>query len=309
MKNSEEAIGKVLGGLRDAEAPAGMERRILDGLAERVALRSRWGWRRLLPIWLVAPERPIAVGSLVCGVALAGLFAVALAIPAIRRLGHSPASMKRGPAPAGSLALGGSEAGATNPRPASPRSGLRSLEEIKGKMEVEGKARSSEAAVLDSDAVALDDLHAASRPAPPMPLTEQEKLLLRLVHKDDLVELAMLDPRVRAMEDSEDRAEFQRFFGQSAKQSGSEQTMTEQATPQQSTTEPATEQGALAQPGTEGATPEQAVPEEAVPEQPTQQPSTPEKFATDQSITQPATTQPTTTQQRTPRPTKTGENE
>jgi hypothetical protein len=300
MKNSGEAMEKVLAGLRDAEAPAGMERRILDGLAERVAARSRLGWRQLLPVWLVGPVRPSA-GSLVCGVALAGLFAVALAIPAVRRLGHSLGSARRGPVPAGSLVLGASEAAAMSARPASPRSGLRSLDETKGRMKVEEKTStgSSEAAVPDSDAVALDDLHAASQPAPPLPLTEQEKLLLRLVHKDDPVELAMLDPRVRALEDSEDKAEFQRFFGQSGKQPASEQTMTEQAAPQQSTTEPATEQGAPAQAGTEGATPEQAVPDQAVPEQPAQQPSTPEKFATDQS----------TTQQTTPRPTRTGENE
>jgi hypothetical protein len=278
MKNSGEAIEKVLAGLRDAEAPAGMERRILDGLAERVAARSRSGWRRLLPVWLVGPAHPVA-GSMVCGVALAGLLAVALAIPAVRRLGHSPVSTKRIPAPAGSLAFGASEAAAMSAHPASPESGLRSVEEKKGTMKVGGKtnAGSSDAAVLDRDAVALEDLHAASRPAPPMPLTEQEKLLLRLVHKDDPVELAMLDPRVRAMEDSEDKAEFQRFFGQSAKQSASEQSMTEQAAPQQSTTEPTTEQGAPAQPGTGAATPEQAVPE-----QPTQPPSTPEKFGMDQ---------------------------
>jgi hypothetical protein len=132
-----------------------------------------------------------------------------------------------------------------------------------------------------------------------MPLTEQEKLLLRLVHKDDPVELAMLDPRVRALEDSEDKAEFQRFFGQSAKQPASEPSMTEQAAPQQSTTEPATEQGAPAQPGTEGSTPEQSVPEQAVPEQPMQPQAMPEKSATDQS----------TMQQTTPRPIRTGENE
>jgi hypothetical protein len=311
MKNSGEVMEKVLAGLRDAEAPAGMERRILDGLAERAAARSRSGWRQLLPMWLVAPARPAAVGSLVCGVALAGLFAVALAIPAVRRLGHSLASTRRNPAPAVSRAFGASEAAATNARPASPRSGQRSLEEMEGKIKVEGKTSvgNSEAAVLDSDAVALDDLHAPSRPAPPMPLTEQEKLLLRLVHKDDPVELAMLDPRVRALEDSEDKAEFQRFFGQSTKQPASEQSMTEQAAPQQSTTEPATEQGAPAQPGTEGSTPEQAVPEQgvpeqAMPEQPTQQPSTPEKFDTDH-----LTTKQTTTQETTPRPTRTGENE
>jgi hypothetical protein len=258
MKNSGEVMEKVLAGLRDVEAPAGLERRILDGLGERVSARSRSGLRRLLPIWLVAPARPAAVGSLVCGVALAGLFAVALAIPAVRQLGHSLASARRDPAPAGSRTLGASEAAAMSARPALPRSGLRSLDAMKGRMRVPAKTSvgSSEAAVLDSDAVALDDLHAASRPAPPMPLTEQEKLLLRLVHKDDPVELAMLDPRVRALEDSEDKAEFQRFFGQSTKQPTSEPSLTEPAAPQESTTEPATEQGAPAQPGTEGSTPE-----------------------------------------------------
>src|SRR5207245_8416544 len=131
MKNSEEAIEKVLAGLRDAEAPAGMERRILDqldGLEERAAVRSRSGWRRLLPLWLVAPSRPVAVGSLVCGVALAGIFAVALAIPAIRRLGHAPTQARRSPAPVGSLALGASQVVGKSAEPVSSRSGVRSLE-------------------------------------------------------------------------------------------------------------------------------------------------------------------------------------
>ena len=54
MKNSEDAIGKVLAGLRDAEAPVGMERRILHGLEERVAGRAGSGWRAWLPIWVGA---------------------------------------------------------------------------------------------------------------------------------------------------------------------------------------------------------------------------------------------------------------
>jgi hypothetical protein len=123
-----------------------------------------------------------------------------------------------------------------------------------------------------------------------MPLTEQERLLLRLVHKDDPVELAMLDSKMRALQDLEDKAEFQRFFGQSTKQPAPEQSTTEQTVPEQSTTEQVA-------PGQ--STTEQAMPEQPVPEQPVQQPSTPEKFAPDQS----------TTQQATPRPTRTGENE
>jgi hypothetical protein len=181
--------------------------------------------------------------------------------------------------------------------------------------------------VLDSDSAALEEMHAASYPAPPMPLTEQERLLLRLVHKDDPVELAMLDPKLRDLQDSEDKAEFQRFFGQSMKQPAPEQSATEQAAPQPSTTEQAapatsaTEQVTPVQPGTEQAVPEppvpeqpvpdQAVPEQAVPEQPTPQPatpqpSTPETSGPDQSTTQQVMPKPN---QAMPKPTRTGENE
>jgi hypothetical protein len=168
--------------------------------------------------------------------------------------------------------------------------------------------------VLDSDSAALEEMHAASYPAPPMPLTEQERLLLRLVHKDDPVELAMLDPKLRALQDLEDKAEFQRFFGQSTKQTTPEQAATEQVAPQPSATEQAapatsaTEQAPVL-PGTEQAVPEppvpeQAVPEQAVPEQPTPQPATPQPAT-------PETSGPdqSATPQAMPKPTRTGENE
>jgi hypothetical protein len=299
MKNSEEAIEKVLAALRDADLPIGIERRILDGLEERAAVRSGSGWRQLLPVW-VAPARSVAVGSLVCGVALAGVLVVAFAIPAIRRLGHAPVQSKRNSVPVGSAASTTSEAAAESAGPALLRAGVRSI----GKKKAELSAAGAEA-VLDSDSVALEEMHAASRPAPPMPLTEQERLLLRLVHKDDPVELAMLDSKVRALQDSEDKAEFQRFFGQATKQAASEQSVTEQAAPQQSTTEQVapgqstTKQAMPAQPGTEQSTPEQSVPEQSVPEQLTRQPSTPETSDPDQSATQ----------QATPKPRTTGENE
>jgi hypothetical protein len=138
-----------------------------------------------------------------------------------------------------------------------------------------------------------------------MPLTEQERLLLRLVHKDGPVELAMLDSRMRALQDSEDKAEFQRFFAQSTKPIPSEQPVTEQEEPPSSTTEEvvpgqsATEQAMPVEPGTDQAAPEQAMPEQPGPEQQTQPQATLEKFAPDRS----------TMQQATPRRTRTGENE
>ena len=302
MKNSQEAIEKVLGGLRDAEAPAGMERRILDGLEERGTARSGSGWRWLLPVWLVAPWRPVGVGVFVCGAALAGIFVAALAVPGLRRLGHAPVQVGRNSGSVGSPALADSEAAARSVDRGWLRSSVPSAEKIRTE---EGRNSESAAALADGDSAALDDMHAASRPAPPLPLTEQERLLLRLVHKDAPVELAMLDSKMRALQDSEEKTEFQRFFAQPAKPLPAEQPVTEQAAPPPSTTEEvapgqaATEQAMPAEPGTDQAAPEQSVPEQAVPEQPTQPHATPEHSAPD----------PSTAQQTRPRPTRTGEDE
>jgi hypothetical protein len=207
MKNSEEAIEKVLAGLRDTEAPDGMERRILKALEDRALARSPSMWRRLRPLWLVAPVRPVATMSLACGIAFAGLFAFALAIPAIRRLGHAPAQSlaqsKMNSVPVGSLPSATPETVAKSAELPSQGSGARLI----------GRKNVSRAkAVRDSDSEALNEMHDASFPAPPMPLTEQEKLLLRIAHKGDPVELAMLDPAVRAARDAEEKADVTKFF-------------------------------------------------------------------------------------------------
>ncbi len=62
------------------------------------------------------------------------------------------------------------------------------------------------------DSMAVREMRAASLPEPPMPLTEQEKLLLRVVHRSDPVELAMLNPEMEARREAEGAAEFQKFF-------------------------------------------------------------------------------------------------
>ncbi len=57
-----------------------------------------------------------------------------------------------------------------------------------------------------------EDSASISYPAPPMPLTEQEKLLLRIIHKDDPVQIAMLDPVQREAMYASERAQVQQFF-------------------------------------------------------------------------------------------------
>jgi len=87
MKNSEEAIGEVLAGLRDSEASPDLERRILAVIEERASrpsvATSRWAW----------------------SVALAGMVAACLffAITAAYRHEHPSTQARRSAVPADSL--------------------------------------------------------------------------------------------------------------------------------------------------------------------------------------------------------------
>jgi hypothetical protein len=58
----------------------------------------------------------------------------------------------------------------------------------------------------------------ASYPAPPLPLTEQERLLLRLAHRGDVQSDAMLNPDLQAAASAEAAKQFQQFFGIDAKE-------------------------------------------------------------------------------------------
>jgi hypothetical protein len=197
MKNSEEAIDRVLEGLRETEVPAGMERRILRALEEGATgtLRSRW-WRVDLmarsPAW---------------GFALAGLLAVAVAIPAIRRLGHSTANEPLSAAPMKPLEVSAHDVVAKRAESVPSKADVRPVRKI------DAQAKAERARVgADGDAVALNERDEASFPAPPMPLTDQERLLLRIAHRRDPVEVAELDPVMRAVREAEDKAEVKKFF-------------------------------------------------------------------------------------------------
>jgi len=63
-----------------------------------------------------------------------------------------------------------------------------------------------------TDAQLLADLHAPSHPAPPLPLTLQEKLFLRMLRYGNLTQLAELNPEVRAKQDADETTAFKAFF-------------------------------------------------------------------------------------------------
>ena len=183
--NPEERIARVLTALRNVEAAPGLERRILQAAEQRAALlpaprpsqRRRWTF------------------------AAAAFAAVCLIVIAVHqgRQQSTPVTTSRPTQQASLTAAAPVEA--TPDRTLPPPRRARQVSPAKtGSIATTRRSRPS------------DVTHAVSFPAPPLPLTDQEKLLLRLVHKGDPVEIAMLIPETRARQQAEGKAEFQRFF-------------------------------------------------------------------------------------------------
>ena len=228
MKNSEEAIEKVLAGLRSADPPAGMERRIVEAAwkAERDAASewpiSGWGGLRagLMASWSGAEAKRL----LAFGAALVAVLVVALVMPAIDRLGRHPeqravrgASQSTSAADdqsrqAAAKAVEGRAQPALHAAISPPMRKKPLVQKAAVARNGSGDSARSGDSMHDGDSVAVREMRAASLPEPPMPLTEQEKLLLRVVHRSDPVELAMLNPEMEARREAEGAVEFQKFF-------------------------------------------------------------------------------------------------
>lgn len=201
MKNSEEAIEKVLAELRSADAPAGMHSRITEALQDHASARPQSVWGR--PVW----TRLAAITPLQCGIAVAAILAVFVIIPAIHRYAHAPVESKTALPAASTLIAATPGPPTTSAQPPAPQ------------LKAQAKARPitwtnapSMKPVLDMDTMALDEMRAPSQPAPPVPLTEQEKLLLRITRNRNPIQLAALSPAMRAAHDAEEEADFERFF-------------------------------------------------------------------------------------------------
>jgi hypothetical protein len=248
-ERSEDAIERVLAGLRDAETPAGMERRVLKALEERALVQAPLGWRRFRPYWLMTPMRSVAIRYVACGVAFAGVVAVGLvvhSISAVRRSGHGAAALQIGTGPL-TPATAEVAVRAAHPALREPRgAGVEAM--VRLKKEGGANARSGEVG-SDADSADLRKIFAVSYPAPPMPLTEQERLLLRIAHRGNPVELAALELMPRPVQDGEEKRERQRFVDQFPKQPTAEQRTL-------SATEPVAAQPSTPEQGATGQAPE-----------------------------------------------------
>ncbi len=182
MKDAEETIERLLAGLRDAEPPAGIERRILEaleGMDAREASTSASLWGRRL--------RPAIALLLACTVILV----VAMTFQQPR---HAANVRNR-------------SASADVRPPTRPEVAAQKAPAVPRRLVSRVSAR------RPHDGPAVRETQSASFPAPPLPLTEQERLLLRLAHRWDAENFALLNPAAQAAQIAKATEQFQHFFG------------------------------------------------------------------------------------------------
>jgi len=212
MKDSDQAIEMVLTGLRDAEVPAGMERRILETVQNQASAHSRWDW-------LTAAAHRIAGRPMAYAATLAGVIALVLAIPAINQRRYAPVQSAK-TIPSAPLPPAPATTVAENSKPQRPAIATRSSRRTKPrKLEVTDP----------EEALAVSEMNAPSRAEPPLPLTEQEKLLVRFVRTRTPEELAAIDPTKWAAEDEQQRAEFDKFFRRFTKEQADKKKLAQEA--------------------------------------------------------------------------------
>ena len=183
MKEADATIERLLAGLRDAEPPGGMERRILEtlhGLESREVSAAHSLWRPALALLLA------------CAVILT-------AAVVVHQHRHAPADLGR--ATSADVRPDTRPELITQRAPTSPR------------------RTTSRALVRRPHGLhAGGETQVTSFPAPPLPLTEQEKLLLHLAHRRDPKNMAILNPDLREAQTAKATEQFQQFFEINAKE-------------------------------------------------------------------------------------------
>jgi len=186
MNNSDQDLKRILNGLRDTEPPHAMQQRVLAAVAQREAMPSR-----VFP-WSFA--------------ALAAT-AVIAAILAIHLMPHSTHS-SRAANPLPEATVSQIAAAAPDPKPSIPHVSTK----IPANIPSVRTTRRTHQLLCDCDPTALAEANAPSLPAPALPLTEQEKLLRRIAHHPDAVEVAELTSTGREARIAAESDDFKAFF-------------------------------------------------------------------------------------------------
>jgi hypothetical protein len=182
MRDADELVQRLMTSLRDAKPAPDMEQRILSAIRHETGIREAAHANRPCMLWPGWSRQ--AVAMLIAG-------AAALAVGLVLMLTGRP-----------------HRSTLTNVRSDPARAVAR---QMANPLEVAQKPTGH---TRHSASVGHHALPASnSYPAPPLPLTEQEKLLLRLARRRDPGSLTLLDPDVRGAQTARATEQFQQFFG------------------------------------------------------------------------------------------------
>jgi hypothetical protein len=198
MKSSDEAIEKVMAGLRNSEPPAGMELRILAAAKHRQSAQPASGWLRNSPLRMLTASVEHRAWRAAFAATAAGVILAVLAISAIHHNRKPATQSKLQP----NLPVRSSE-NAILPLPNATASTRVRPNERTGRL------------VRTTFPMRPHKTRSLDHPAPAAPLTQQEKLLVRIAQSRNPHALAMLNTEIRTKREAEEDAEFQRFADQS----------------------------------------------------------------------------------------------
>jgi cytoskeletal protein RodZ len=201
MNPHEEAIDKVLAALRDAPVPQHLDRRILNSIEEAHQSQRNTFFGNIIPNEAPRgrspgiPAFPATRTALACCAVLA---LAALTLTHFKR-NTTPANTATSPINANSPApLASSTVSIPPSAPRTPQS---------------SSAKAHGLNTPHSANVTSHEDHAAiSHPAPPLPLTEQERLLLRVAHRGHPNDLAQYTSERQAAQVEQEKAEYLAFF-------------------------------------------------------------------------------------------------
>ncbi len=220
-KQHEDAIDRVLGALRDAAPPAGMETRIAQRLAEQRVdttvdaslWRSLFARLAMQGPWLRGAITGVAVASLAFGAFLL------LTRPAYTPTHHESSmaqtgggSSQRGATPQTVHATPVVRAEASAGQSSNAPCGDPALMHVHNPSAAPRDYRANRS---EDRPLLRSASFAPSGPAPPAPLTAQERALLQLARTADPAALAALNPAAEQKADAEREAAFEKFFAPS----------------------------------------------------------------------------------------------
>ena len=226
QNENDAATEAVLAALRSAAPDEGLEQRVLKRLATEAQAASRIGWRRyvsradLISRPHLAPPPGVALNRhFALPAALACTLCVAATLlhyvhPANSELAHGSASPRETSIrPNSAVVHAPPSASASLVEEASLRAEhTRSPRDRSGEAPLPARGdRDGEPAFTVPAEASAASTREQSFPAPEMPLTEQERLLLRIAHRNDPVQVAMLDPVERNLQLAREQAASARF--------------------------------------------------------------------------------------------------